>query len=66
VKTMSITYQEIKMTDRVPGKVLASKRAELKFQASVGVNAIKYRATIQSCPYVNRSCRGNPLWLPLT
>ncbi|RKZ42548.1 MAG: hypothetical protein DRQ41_06900 [Gammaproteobacteria bacterium] len=32
VKTMSITYQEIKMTDRVPGKVLASKRAELKFQ----------------------------------
>ena len=32
VETMSITSQEIKMTDRVPGKVLASKRAELKFQ----------------------------------
>jgi RND family efflux transporter MFP subunit len=32
VKTMSITSPKIKISHRVPGKVLASKRAELKFQ----------------------------------
>ena len=34
VKTMVITSSAVKTSDRMPGKVLASQRAELKFQVS--------------------------------